>query len=293
MRSVVAPIRSRNSALWWPLFAGIWILLVSPSSAHENLSTEIAQATQAIRDDPNDPRPYLHRAELLRLQRRWRAALDDYTRAEALVPGLTETVLGRAALQLDAGQPRDCLSTLETLSAERRMAVFWGLKSRAHEMCGEPEAALDAQQCYVAVTWIVRPEDVLRRAQLGIAAGVPLEVVLEHLDAGTEQVGSAPALQHFAIDLELRLGNYDRALRRLDAVESSSNRPASLLLRRGDILERAGRALEARAAYTQALDHLETLSPDRRTTPTNQALERRLRALLRAPFSFPEDHAND
>jgi tetratricopeptide (TPR) repeat protein len=293
MPSASAPIRGRNAVRLWLLVTKIWVFLAAPSSAHETLCNEVALATRAIDQDAQDARLYLHRAELLRLQRRWRAALDDYARAEALLPDLTDVVLGRASLELDAGRPRASLLALETISLGQRTALYWKLKSRAHEMCGELEGARDAQERFLITNSHTRPEDVLRRARLGLAAGESPEVVLWRLETSMVHVGPAPALQRLAIDLELRLGNYEQALARLGTSESSPNRPAAVLVRRAEILELAGRPFEARTVYTEALDQLETLRQERRLAPANDALERRLRVVLSAPFPFPEGHANN
>jgi len=85
-------------------------------------------------------------------------------------------------------------------------------------------------------------------------------------------------LQLFAIDAELKQGNFDGALARVDSIAARSPRKETWLARRGEILRQAGRPAEAKRAYADALAALRTLPPTRRNVPAMQELARRIQA---------------
>ena len=87
-------------------------------------------------------------------------------------------------------------------------------------------------------------------------------------------------LELLAIDLELRKKNYDAALARLEQIAAQSQRKEEWLVRRGEILEQAGRAEEAHAAFMQAQAAIESLPPAIGQTTAMTELEARLRAAL-------------
>ena len=72
---------------------------------------------------------------------------------------------------------------------------------------------------------------------------------------------------------ELSRGRYERALERLERIAAQSPRKEPWLIRRGEILEQAGRTDEARAAYAGALEAIESLPSTRRWNRAAQRLE--------------------
>ena len=83
-----------------------------------------------------------------------------------------------------------------------------------------------------------------------------------------------------AIDLELANHHYDQALARLDKLATQGERPEIWLVRRGDILERAERREEARAAYQAAWTAIESVPPSRRRVRATVDLENQLQSAL-------------
>ena len=94
------------------------------------------------------------------------------------------------------------------------------------------------------------------------------------------RLGPIVALQLFAIEIELAGKRYDAALARLETLAAQSPRKEAWLAHRGDILEQAGRAPEARLAYEQALAAIESLPARHRTTGATAKLEAEIRAAL-------------
>jgi tetratricopeptide (TPR) repeat protein len=83
-------------------------------------------------------------------------------------------------------------------------------------------------------------------------------------------------LQLYAIKLEIELKCYDRALIRIDQIAAVSPRKAKWLLRRGDILNMAGRYEEAQTEFMKALKEINTLPENQHNIKTITELKERL-----------------
>jgi tetratricopeptide (TPR) repeat protein len=123
-----------------------------------------------------------------------------------------------------------------------------------------------------------RPEHIIVHAQAWRQAGKQREA-LRALDEGMTRVGPLPSLQLTAIDLDVELQRYDRALSRLDQLLQQTPNNAAWIVRRADILQRAGRMEEAGAERVRALRQIEARPAQRRNQATN-ALADRLRSQI-------------
>ena len=108
---------------------------------------------------------------------------------------------------------------------------------------------------------------------------------VDGLDEGIQELGPLVLLESRAIDLEVKRQRYDAALVRIDQVLAGVSRKEKWLARLGEILETAGRAQEARAAYKDALKAIESLPSRHRQLAASQELETYLRALLERDHS--------
>ena len=115
---------------------------------------------------------------------------------------------------------------------------------------------------------------------MGRAGIEHIDVALQGLDEGLERLGQPITLQLYAIDLELELGRHDAALARLDRIASRADRKETWLVRRGEILEQAGRPAEARAAYVAAIEAVQALPATRRGTRAVSRLQTRAEEAL-------------
>ncbi len=97
------------------------------------------------------------------------------------------------------------------------------------------------------------------------------------LDAGLIELGPLVVLESRAIDFEVALGRYDAALERIDRVLDRISRQAKWLIRRGDVLQAAGRDDEAARAFGLALAEITALPGRLRQTRASQAMEAQLR----------------
>jgi predicted Zn-dependent protease len=258
------------------------VVLAFPAMAlaHGDLHDQIAAATHRIEQQPGSAALYLGRARLYRVHREWAEALADLDRAVRLEPGLEGIDLARGITLLDAGRPSEASAVLDRVLASRPdQADAWLARARALVALGDPGAAATDYSRALARLRRVTPEHYVERMRALMAAG-DLEEALRGLDEGIARLGPVVSLELAAIDLELRQGRPDRALRRLDAAASRSPRQETWLARRGEILEAAGREAEARDAYAACLAALETLPAGRRQTRTLEDLRAKVRAAL-------------
>jgi tetratricopeptide (TPR) repeat protein len=260
--------------------AALALAVATAAAAHGPLQEQIDAATQLIALAPDDAQLYLRRGELHRLHEDWDAALADYDRAAALAPAddVVDFLRGRA-LQ-EAGRPALAKAALDRyLAGHPDHAEALVTRAKAQQALGALRPA--AADYTRAIDRLARPDPdyYLERARIEVA-GREVTKALAGLDAGLLRLGPVPALQLYAIELEVELGRVDRALARLDAAAAQSARKETWLARRGDILLRAGRRKEAHAAYAAALAAIEALPASVRQTSATVDLERQVRGAL-------------
>jgi tetratricopeptide (TPR) repeat protein len=252
--------------------------------AHAPLEEQVESVSAQILDQPRSAEHYLARAELHRRLGDVERAAADYDRALLLAPDLAAVWLGRARLFLASGEAERALDAADRYLAAADDPSGWTARARALVALGRPDdAAADLAR---AIERDPEPDPTLflERARLLAEAG-PAGVVaaLAALDEGQARLGVLASLQWPAIEWELALGRPDAALARLDALSPWYERPESWLAARGDVLLRAGRVLEAQAAYTDAWEALDSRPLSGRDSPAARRLRQRLADAMRAP----------
>ena len=265
------------------------VFTVSPAAAHGPLHEQIESLTLRIEADPRDATLYVKRGRLHGHHRDWEQALADYDRAGRLDPAVEGLSLARGRTLLDAGRHEEAKAELDRfLASHPRHAAARAYRARACRALGENRAAAEDYARAIAAeeeAGAAPPELYLERARALAAEGaVTREEALRVLDEGLARRGPVPALQLYAIDLEVAGRRYDEALARVAAAAALSPRPESWWARRGRILEAALRPEEARIAYEKALADLSSRSGERGPTAAAARHEREVRsALARLP----------
>ncbi len=263
------------------LLAGVlfWSVSAPPSAAHEGLHEQIEALDAALARNPEQAGLWLRRGELHRLHRDWRAAGQDYDRAAALDPALPGLLPARAGWLLDTGRPAEARALLDARLADGPDPTALDLRAQARLALGDTLGACRDLASECAATEAPKPDLFVRRAQLFNRLGVNyLDSALQALDEGIGRLGPLVALELEAVPLEARRGAWEAALARIDRLAGSGLPAEQLLTLRASVLERAGRALEAQAAWTEALDLLEA-SPHA-STASRRALADSVRAAL-------------
>jgi tetratricopeptide (TPR) repeat protein len=256
--------------------------LLSPVLAHGMLDEQIIEVTKLIEQDPNDASLYLKRGELHRHHHDWEKALVDYGKAASIDAHLAIVDLARGKMMLEAGwtnKARIALDRFLEHCPNQSEALI--LRARALVKLGKYlEAAEDFTNALSSLS-NPEPEYYIERAQALSKAGTEyIDDALFGIDEGLRKLGQIVTLQLYAVDLELKLKNYESALTRLEQIASQSPRKDKWLLQRGEILQKAGRYDEAHKTFAKALKNIESLSHHRRKTKTIIELEKNLHAAL-------------
>lgn len=269
--------RSRGIRL---LLSGSCLLLTTLAWAHPTGDQRLALLERQIAAEPQNALLYLARGDILRGNGDWAGALADYERASRHDLGLDRVDLARGLLHLEADRPADAEPFLrrflsrqpghgEALLAHARALVRLG---RAREAVADYNRAIEQTSDAGADLY-------LERAEALLDAGAAAEA-LASLDEGLAVLGPLTVLQRRAVDIEIGMRRYDAALARLEILAGHSPLRERWLMRRGEVLELAGREDLAREAYSEAVTRIESRPANRRETQALKELKRELRVKL-------------
>ncbi len=249
--------------------------------AHPEIEGALERLNPLIAASPANAVLYLERGELYAQHEDWVQAEANYLRAAELSPQLPGLARLRGALALRTGNAQEaCQHLNRALRLDPRDAEASILRSRARAATSDRAGALRDLETALQLIEFPRPELFLERAALVRAA----PEAIRSLDAAIARVGPVHTLQLRALQLEESAGLFEAALARLAAMAAQSERKEIWLKRRGDLLLRAGRPVEARAAYSDARAAIEQLPVWLRTSPGAAKLAAELERLT-APTS--------
>jgi tetratricopeptide (TPR) repeat protein len=235
------------------------ILVAAPRSsrAHSDADHQIGHVDSLLSVSPMDAALLRHRAELLRIEGEFQGAMESLDLAERAAPGNAFNRLIRAQVRLDLGDHDAAMIDADAaVLALPDAPDAWRLRAEIHARRGDHARAVEDLDRAIMLQAAPRPEHYLERARQMTALGDDARA-LEGLDAAAKKYGPLVALEHEAIAIELRMGRADAALARFDRLASTYARPEAVLIERGDLLMRAGRAPAAIAAWTEALSIVE------------------------------------
>ncbi len=260
------------------LFASLFLGGGFRAGAHAELILQIDLVTAEIAKDPGNAELYLKRGQLRREHVEFDLAFADFAKAESLSPGLAQLDLARGRLFLDWGWPLSARASLDRFIARvpgHEDALV--LRARVLQRLECRRAAVNDYDTVLRNSKEPGPDLFIERSQLLMTMGDEhWTEALRGLDDGIARLGQLVTLQLFAIDSELKLQRFDKALERVDQITERSPRKETWLARRGEILVQAGRRAEARVAYEGALAALNRLPPARRNVPAMIELTSRI-----------------
>ena len=273
----------------WSAYLAVGIVLIysaergGPSLfAHGAVHEQIVALTREMEKNPKDGELYLRRAELYRVHRSWDEALADYDEAARLNPELQGVHLGRAKMLLEADWPKSASRSAD-LFLQKMPNHPEGLviRARSRVKMKEYQAAADDYALAIKQPYGDKPENFIERAQaLDLAFPDNPDKAIDALEEGIAKLGPLVTLQLPAIDLEVKSGRFDSALKRVDTLMKGTPRKEMYLTQKGEILLKAGRVEEARIQFTAALQAIESLPPARRHVRAIAALEQKIREHL-------------
>jgi len=254
-------------------------LSLGTAAAHPDLEFVRGALEGLLAEHPDDPELLLRQGRLREMARDWDGALVAFAHAQEHGADPTAVAAARGRVFLAAGFPRMAMFEYDRALAQRPDAYeLLFERGRVQLELGRPDAADEDFARAIANMKLPRPEQVIVRRDALLARGKREEAV-RALDEGIARLGPIASLELPAIDIEVDLGHYNGALRRLDTLLQQTPANAAWIARRAEILKRAGRATDARAEFARALRQIETKPAQRQNTATKELAER-LRAEL-------------
>lgn len=258
----------------------------TPSLAHPGLDEVIADLTRRIQQDTGNADLHLRRAEAQRQHRNWPAAEADYREARRLNPELYAVDLALGRMMLESDRPTEAKDLLDRfLTRQPAHPEGLALRARALVRLGRPlEAAEDFSRALASAPpgHRSRVDFFHERARALESAGPDHYArALSGLDQGITELNAPITLQLQAIELAVKLKSFDAALARIDEGAARSARKESWLLRRGEVLELAGRHEQARQAYVAVLEAVNNLPVARKTNRAMQELQTQAQSALK------------
>ncbi len=248
----------------------IIFLLALPLAAHPDPRHTLEHLEEHLLETPDNPELLSQKAALLIDTEHLDLARPVIARLLQLDPAKPEYLLLDAQVTLEERNTAAALSQTNALVTAHPEFVP-GLKflSRVEEESGNREGAITAMRRCLALAPQPSPTDVMTCAAWLRERARPgdVEAAISLLDQGLAKLGVLSGLHYEAIDLELGLGRYDSALRRIDALTARFRPSVDLSLRRADILEKAGRFREAADACDSALALMDLLPANRKKIP--------------------------
>ncbi|MEE8368625.1 MAG: tetratricopeptide repeat protein [Thermoanaerobaculia bacterium] len=244
--------------------------------AHPPWDDQLEVLEEQIREEPLNASLYVRRADLKKELGNTRSALIDYDRASEIDPELDLVDLGRGLLYLGIEDPTMAQFFLDRFldqNPEHAKALL--ASARALRQLGELDLAASRYERAIGGFKVVKPAFFVELAEVQIESG-DHHAAIKTLDEGMRRFGPLTSLQIRAIDILDDQGNTQKALIRLDRLTESSPQTARWLLRRGELLESAGRLVEAEAAYVKSRSELDKQMKGSRKNRSLVALERRL-----------------
>ncbi len=261
---------------------GLTGLASATARAHDGLHEKIVKATQQITAEPRRADLHLLRSDLYRRHQDWELAFADLKRATVLDPNIAGAEFTRGQLLRDMGWLTSAAEFMD-LHLEGHPEDLIALRVRA-ELATQrlrPEGAVGFYDRLIRGSSPATPDDYIARARAQLAMGAGREkIALGGVEQGIEKLGDAVSLVFFAVDLDRQVGEWDRALGRIDRLASYASRKESFQALRGDVLLQAGRRAAAQAAYRSCLESIRALRARRRQAPAMQELEARMRLAL-------------
>jgi tetratricopeptide (TPR) repeat protein len=237
-----------------------FLMLVNLAQGHGAYHDVVEEITQKLAVTPEDAALHFKLACAHQEHGEWKAALIECERVRRLdATGFdTDYIEGKALAA--GGHLEAAKGILDAFLAQHpQHASALAERGRVHLKL---KKQVEAQNDFAAALSLEKHAPVdwwLEAAQAGKAVEVLRKALLAHADD--------PQLLNASLEAELKAGNTDEALRRVDAMQKIAPRAEPWMASRAQVLAAAGRGEEARAAWTALRAHLLSLPNLERGTP--------------------------
>lgn len=259
---------------FFPAMSLMLVVCQGSACAHDQPHQRIDEVSLELEHHPEKLDLYIQRGELYRHTSQWDLALLDFDRVLLLDPEHQTVNFHCGRLLFEAGHYPQARIALDHFLLDKPHHPE-GLLLRARVLRKLKLPLLAVQDYSQALSLASYPSPVLLIEQAEALIEVDqanVDLAIQSLDEAIEKHGPLILLESCAIDLELEHRHYEAALARIDRILLGMKRQERWLVRRGQILQRAGRIEAARATYEDALKSVLSLPARLQQTPASQAL---------------------
>jgi tetratricopeptide (TPR) repeat protein len=237
-----------------------FLMLVNLAHGHGAYHDVIEEVTRKLAATPADAALHFRLACAHQEHGEWKAALIECERVRRLdTTGFdTEYIEGKALAA--GGHLEAAKGALDSFLARKPQHA--GAHAERGRVLLKLKMPAEAQNDFTAALSLERHAPIdwwLEAAQAGKAVEVLRKALLAHADD--------PQLLTASLEAELKAGNTDEALLRVEAMQRIAPRAEPWMARRAQVLAAAGRGDEARAAWSALHTHLLSLPNLERGTP--------------------------
>lgn len=259
------------------------LLFLWPASigyAHPGAHDKLVYINRQLKEKPNDQQLYIQRGATYSNDGQFDNALADFRKAETLGNPLA-VAFELGVLHYRQGKFEQARTYFDAwLQRSPTHAPALEHRARLLRDAGDFEASLADYNALFALQQRSDPGNYISAAKMlaelddeGLAAAIDM------LDSGMQQLGLAPQLQRYAIELELKRQHTANAIARLASLEPVLGKSPDWKTDMGELLLLAGKKAEAQKLFSAATIQLTTL----RKTPARQRLLEKLQKLKKAP----------
>lgn len=236
--------------------------------AHGPIHELILQTTQEIKEDPDNASLYVKRAEFYRIDDDFDKCVADLLVAKKLAPETPGLDYLFAQIHADNGYPNTGMHYIQKVLDETPDHInALQLRASIYIQMKEEALAIKDFDHSLSIMKQPRPQHFIDIAKATLRAdSTDYEGAISWLNKGEERLGFNIVMRSFANELDVKFGNYDRAIKRLDEVIGKFKRHDKWLLEKAQILETAKRLPEARDTYKSTLAAIRSLPKSKRST---------------------------
>lgn len=286
--NVLNPVKTnhRRVIVFLLCATAVAVLHRSEIFAHGTSHELIEAASREIASRPDDAPLYLRRANLHLEHGDWRACLLDVDEAERRQTQDLGAGFVRARAQVAGGFFAEAKVALEKFLAAHPQHVAARME-RARVFGALGKKAEAAEEFLRAISHMPQPEpdQVFELSALLCAAGREADA-LAAIDRALKATPGVPSLVECGVKIEMSLGHFDGALRRIEGAIGAARIKEPLMARRAAVLAQAGRIVEAIAAWRELRARLAVLPAAERDSHAMSALSERTRHAIGALTSL-------
>ena|GEM_PF-847394 len=257
---------------------------IKPGALHEE---EIELTSAHLTASPEDAALWHQRSLLWLADGEFQQALLDCDEADRLAPGKFPTGYVRCRILLASGETAKGRAALEEfLKAHPEHVEGHALRARLLLKSHQTESALADYRAALEARGNQAGLDLIIETANALSSNGRRDEAMALLNDRIAAQGDIPALLDQSLELETEAGKFDISLSRVEALTKRSAQPEPWMAKRAELLARAGRASEARFAWSELLDHLGSLPNLQRGQPAMAALAQQARTALSKPDSI-------